>query len=113
MQQPEDTRAGGETTSRWTFLTNHGHVLLTIAADPGIRARDIALRVGITERAAQRIVAELEAAGYLSRWREGRRNHYEVHRDVQLRHPVEQHHDVGQLLRLLSPNTAGKTAPDA
>jgi DNA-binding IclR family transcriptional regulator len=103
MQQPEHEHTGAESTSRWTFLTNHAHVLLTIAADPGIRARDIALRVGITERAAQRIVAELESAGYLTRWREGRRNRYEVHGDVRLRHPVEQHNDVGRLLRLLSP----------
>jgi DNA-binding IclR family transcriptional regulator len=108
MQQPDDTRAGTESTSRWTFLTNHAHVLLTISSDPGIRARDIAQRVGITERAAQRIVAELEAAGYLTRWREGRRNRYEVHRDVRLRHPVEQEHDVGELLRLLAP-----VGPDA
>jgi DNA-binding IclR family transcriptional regulator len=106
MQQPDDMRGATEPASRWTFLTNHAHVLLTIAADPGIRARDIAQRVGITERAAQRIVAELESAGYLTRWREGRRNHYEVHSEVRLRHPVEQHHAVGQLLQLLAPEGA-------
>lgn len=103
--------AGGEQTGgplRWTFLTNYGHVLLAIAHDPGIRLRDIAQRVGVTERAAQRIVADLVSEGYLSRSRVGRRNHYEVHPDLPLRHPLERHHDVGELLRVLRllPNPA-------
>jgi len=88
--------------SSWTFLTNHAHVLLCIARDPGIRLRDVAAEVQITERAAQRIVAELVAAGYISRSREGRRNHYEVHGDLPLRHPLEQRHRIGELLELLS-----------
>jgi hypothetical protein len=92
----------------WTFLTNHAHVLLCIARDPGIRLRDVAAEVQITERAAQRIVAELVDAGYMSRSREGRRNHYEVHGDLPLRHPLEQHHGIGELLELLSP---GAPAP--
>ncbi|MBS1859186.1 MAG: MarR family transcriptional regulator [Acidobacteria bacterium] len=86
---------------RWTFLTNHAHVLLSIAADPGIRLRDVAARVGVTERAAQRIVADLLAEGYLTAEKAGRRNHYEVHKGLPLRHPVEQHAEVGALLRLL------------
>ena len=86
----------------WTFLTNHAHVLLCIARDPGIRLRDVAAEVQITERAAQRIVAELVETGYISRSREGRRNHYEVHGDLPLRHPLEQHHGIGELLELLS-----------
>ena len=94
--------------SRWTFLTNHAHVLLCIAQDPGIRLRDVAGRVGITERATQRIVAELEAGGYLERTRVGRRNHYDLHPEIRLRHPIERHLEVGALLDLLSgisPNT--------
>ena len=70
----------------WTFLTNHAHVLLCIARDPGIRVRDLAQRVGVTERAAQRIVADLIAAEYLERTRDGRRNRYHVRADLPLRH---------------------------
>ncbi|MEO9137671.1 MAG: winged helix-turn-helix domain-containing protein [Jatrophihabitans sp.] len=85
----------------WTFFTNHGHVLFCIAADPGIRLRDVAERVGVTERAAQRIVADLVEAGYLSRVRDGRRNRYEVRTDMPLRHPVENKHRIGEVLTLL------------
>lgn len=88
--------------SHWTFLTNHSHVLLCIAADPDVRLRDVAERVGITERAAQRIVAELEQEGYLSHEKVGRRNHYEVHTDMPLRHPLEDHLAIGALLRVLA-----------
>jgi DNA-binding Lrp family transcriptional regulator len=86
---------------QWTFLTNHAHVLLTIAQDPEIRVRDLAIRVGITERAAQRIVADLVAEGYLVRERVGRRNRYEVCPTRPLRHPVERHAPVGALMALL------------
>ena len=89
---------------RWTFLTNHAHVLLCIAADPGMRLRDVAEEEGITERAAQRIVADLVDAGYLTRTRIGRRNQYQVHPELPLRHPVEQARAVGDLLRLLKPS---------
>lgn len=89
----------------WTFLTNHSHVLICIARDPGIRGRDIAEKVGITERSAQSIIADLVEGGYLTRERVGRRNHYEVHPDLPLRHPVERDHQVGELLRLV--RTAG------
>ena len=85
----------------WTFLSNHGHVLICIAGDPDIRMREVADRVGITERAVQRIVAELEDANVISRARDGRRNHYEVHRDSKLRHPVESHRTVGELLEMV------------
>ncbi len=90
----------GEPT--WTFLTNHGHVLLCISRDPRIRARDIASQVGITERATQSIIADLVAAGYITRSREGRRNRYELHEGLPLRHPIEQAHQVGELLRVLT-----------
>lgn len=82
----------------WTFLTNHARVLISIAEAPGIRLRDIADRIGITERAAQRIVAELESAGYLSHIKKGRRNHYHVRPDAHLRHPLEEDIEIGQLL---------------
>ncbi len=89
----------------WTFLTNHSHVLLCIAENPDVRLREVADQVGITERATQRIVAELEDAGYLSHERIGRRNHYEVHPDLPLRHPLEDHLSIGALLRVLSDRT--------
>lgn len=87
--------------AEWTFFTNHAHVLVCIARDPGIRLRDVAERVGVTERAAQRIVADLVEAGYLHRTRDGRRNHYQVHRELPLRHPVEQDHHIGEILSVL------------
>jgi len=85
----------------WTFFTNHAHVLHCIARDPGIRIRDLAVRVGVTERAAQRLIAELVGAGYLERSRDGRRNRYRVRADLPLRHPVEQPHQVGEILAVL------------
>ncbi len=75
----------------WTFLSNHGHVLVSLAADPEARVRDIAERVGITERAVQMIVADLEAAGYVVRERVGRRNRYSVSTEGRFRHPLEEH----------------------
>jgi DNA-binding MarR family transcriptional regulator len=85
----------------WTFLTNHGHVLLLLSREPTLRLRDLAERVGITERAAQRIVAELVDAGYVTRTRNGRRNRYVVHPRLPFRHPVERAHRVGELLDAL------------
>jgi len=73
----------------WTFLTNHGHVLVSIAQNPHCRARDLAERVGITERTVRRIIAELNEAGYLTFDRQGRRNRYAVHAELQMRHQVE------------------------
>ena len=92
----------------WTFLTNHTHVMLCIARDPDVRLRDVALAVGITERAAQRIVAELEEAGYLERSRVGRRNAYVLRRDLPLRHPLERDRTAGELLAALG----GVSDPD-
>ncbi len=86
----------------WTFLTNHSHVLVCIADDPDIRLREVADKVGITERAVQRIVAELEDAGYLTHQRQGRRNHYEIDAGVPLRHSLENHLEIGTLLRVLA-----------
>ncbi len=85
----------------WTFFTNHAHVFICIAEDPNARIRDLAERVGITGRAIQKIITELEAAGYLTHVREGRRNVYRVRSNRPLRHPVERHHNVTVLLELV------------
>src|SRR4051794_27674194 len=82
----------------WTFLTNHAQVLACIADEPDIRGRDIAARVGITERAAQSIIADLVSCGYVTRSREGRRNRYGINADGPLRHPLHADHTVGELL---------------
>ncbi|MBN9660211.1 MAG: winged helix-turn-helix transcriptional regulator [Acidobacteria bacterium] len=86
---------------RWTFLTNYGHVLLCIASDPQIRLRDVADKVGITERAAQRIVADLIEEGYVESTRHGRRNEYRINASLPLRHPVEEQSQVAALLALI------------
>jgi DNA-binding MarR family transcriptional regulator len=85
----------------WTFLTNHAHVLLLLAKDSEMRMRDAAVAVGITERAVQRIVDDLAAAGHLSIEKDGRRNRYTVHTEMPLRHPVEAHCSVGGLIRFV------------
>lgn len=91
----------------WTFLTNHAHVLLCVARDPGARLRDVAQDVGVTERAAQRIIADLVDAGYLERERQGRRNRYRLHPDGPLRHPLERDHAIGEILHVLTPAQPG------
>jgi DeoR/GlpR family transcriptional regulator of sugar metabolism len=88
-------------------VTNHAHVLQVISANPTARLRDIAETVGITERTAAQIVNDLEGAGYLTKSREGRRNHYDVHEELPLRHPQHRHNTVGDLIRFLqAPATA-------
>jgi DNA-binding transcriptional regulator LsrR (DeoR family) len=86
----------------WTFLTNHSHVLLCLYHNPDMRLRDVARLVGITERMVQKIVADLAGAGYLEITKEGRCNHYRVNADLKLRHPLEMHHTVGELLVILN-----------
>lgn len=99
------TSAGGSShpnaPSRWTFLTNHTHILLCLARDPELRIRDIAELVGITQRAVQRILVELEEAGALNHTREGRRNRYQVNLDCPLRHPLESAHLLRDVLATL------------
>ena len=86
----------------WTFLSNHAHVLICLAGDSDLVLREVALRVGITERAVQKIVADLEEAGALSRQREGRRNRYRINRRLRLRHPLEDHTRIGDLLDVVA-----------
>lgn len=90
----------------WTFLTNYGHVLLCIAADPEIRLKDVADKVGITERSTQRIVADLVEEGYLKLIKVGRRNRYQLRLDLPLRHPIERKNEIGVLLKLLGGKTS-------
>ena len=94
MSSPEDKKT-------WRFLSNHTQVLLCLQRDPDARFRDIAETVGITERAAQRIVSDLIESGYVESERIGRRNHYRVNMDAAMRHPAQDGHDIGELLRLL------------
>lgn len=96
------TLENGQEVRTWTFLTNHARVLLEIARNPHARLRDMADTAGITERAAQTIVADLEAAGYLTRTRVGRRNHYTVDPNRRFRHPAEADHRIEGLLSLFT-----------
>jgi hypothetical protein len=91
-----------DTTPRWAFLTNHARALICIERDPGARLREIGERVGITERAAHRIVAELLAAGYITRTRNGRRNRYTINPDLPLPDPIVRGQNVGDLLTVLA-----------
>ncbi len=90
-----------ELVADWTFLSNHAHVLICLSQNPELRMRDIAVQVGVTERAVQRIVSDLEAADILIRERDGRRNRYQIHMDRPLRHPLESHRTVGDLLGII------------
>ena len=96
-----NTNRSPETSAAWTFLSNHGHVLVCIVRDPNVRVREIAQAVGVTERAVQRILSELEEAGVIVRTRQGRRTHYEVNERQPLRHPIEARHSVGELVRVV------------
>jgi DNA-binding MarR family transcriptional regulator len=87
----------------WTFLTNHFHVLACLSRDSELRIRDLADLIGITERATVRILSQLEASGYLTKTRVGRRNHYTVHGELPLRHPLNTEHQIGELLRVIEP----------
>jgi len=102
-----ESQSANEAPRDWTFLTNHARVLMCIAADPDVRLRDVAATVGITERATQHIVQQLEEAGYLERERVGRRNRYQLHTDRPLRHPMDREHNLGELLDVLGAATPG------
>jgi MarR family len=98
-----------DATPGWSFLTNHARVLLCIAHDSGIRLREIGEAVGITERAAHRIVVELAAAGYISRRRNGRRNHYTIQSHLPLPDPLARGQKVGDLLAILAGQPRAET----
>ena len=90
------------TTHGWTFLTNHAHVLAVLHNDPEKVLREVALAVGITERAVQRIIHDLEEGGFIQRERVGRQNRYRIKKNQSLRHPIESHRTIGELLSLIS-----------
>jgi DNA-binding Lrp family transcriptional regulator len=96
-------------TASWSFLTNHAQVLLCIANDPGVRLRDIGDAVGITERAAHRIVSELAEAGYISRKRNGRRNHYTIQSHLPVPDPLAREQRLGDLLTILGGQRLAET----
>src|SRR5215469_10377547 len=106
MSDPDD-RGGGS----WTLLTGHGHVLVEIARNPEARIRDISAAAGITERTAQAIVADLEAAGYITRTRTGRRTRYTVNPDSLFRHSAQDGHRVGPFLALLTDPSEDAAPP--
>ncbi|HWQ01274.1 MAG TPA: winged helix-turn-helix domain-containing protein [Gaiellaceae bacterium] len=100
-----------ENEHTWRFLSNHTQVLLCISRDPNMRFRDIAQIVGITERATQRIVADLIDAGYIDRERVGRRNRYHLNTDIKMRHAAQADHEIGELLNLFELPAGGDSRP--
>lgn len=86
---------------KWTFLSNHSHVLICLHRDPTLTLREVANRVGITERSVQRILGELEEAGYLTRERQGLKNRYRFRINAPLRHPIESHRKISDLIKLI------------
>jgi len=90
--------------STWTFLTNHSHVLLCLVESPSIKMREIAEKVGITERAVQNIIADLRKEGYIDREKKGRRNKYKINTEMHLKHPLEEHKTMADLIRLIYNN---------
>jgi len=105
MSSPEQPKT-------WTFLTNHAQVLLCLAENPDIRLRDVASRIGITERAAQRILAELVDSGYVETSRVGRRNRYTVDRDHAMRHTQQLGHGIGALIDAMGATRASRERSD-
>lgn len=97
-----DPDAAAAAVRGWTFLSNHAHVLILLAAEPDLVLREVAGRVGITERAVQNILSDLEREGLVERTREGRRNRYELRLDSPLRHPLEAHRSVRELVDLVN-----------
>jgi len=87
--------------SKWTFLTNHLHVVLCLHRDNRVTVRQLATQIGITERSVQRILSELVEVKAISRKRDGRRNQYQINYEYRLRHPLEKNHSIGELLELL------------
>jgi len=112
MGDPDQNGSSSSSGGSWTLLTGHGHVLVEIARNPEARIRDISAAAGLTERTVQAIVADLEAAGYITRSRTGRRTRYTVRRDSQFRHPAQEGLQVGPFLALLAvADEEGRTTP--
>lgn len=99
--QQRPTPAGDPAPAGWSFLTNHAHTLVCLARNPDQTLREVANNIGVTERAVQRIVSDLEQAGVLTRHRLGRRNRYEIHTDVPMVNPGEDQCEVGDLLKVM------------
>ena len=108
--EPWSTNVGRSPVPEWSFLTNHARVLLCIARDPGVRLRDIAAALGITERTAYGIVTDLTVSGYIEKERDGRRNRYRIEHRLPLREPTARERTVGEVLTLLA-DFAAPTAP--
>ena len=106
VTSPTESAKARQDRKPWTFLTNHARVLICIARDPELRVRDVAQKIGITERAAQLIITDLEEAGYLVRTRVGRRNTYTINGDRPFRHPAEADHDVQDLIEVFLAETS-------
>ena len=100
--QSPSTAENDKTSHVWTFLTNHAHVLVVLHSDPEKVLREVAIEVGITERAVQRIIQDLEEGGFIQRERVGRRNRYRILKGKSLRHPIEAHRKIGDLLKLIA-----------
>jgi MarR family len=114
MTDADGSNGSSHQPNGWTFFTNHAHVLFCIARDPELRLRDVAVLVGITERAVQRIVTDLEDGGYLEVSKEGRRNRYHLNSELPLRHPIEHHCTLTGLVDLVvsdRPELGGNGAP--
>lgn len=110
-EQESAPTAPATTPTEWTFLTNHSHVLIFLNSRPEATQREVAAGVGITERAVQRILGELESAGAITRERSGRRNNYHVNPALPLRHPLESHRTIGDLLDAVRLGTARPGKP--
>ena len=92
---------------KWTFLTNHFHVLIQLHSNPSLVLREVARQIGITERAVQRIISDLEDGNIIKRQRVGRKNRYRINLDEPLRHPLEANHTIGELLDLIVSDSSG------
>ncbi len=108
IKKPAPTQIASATEASWTFLSNHTHVLVCLAGNEELTVRDIASEVGITERAVMRILSDLDAGGVLERERDGRRNRYRIDVKMPLRHPLEQHCTIGDILTLVNGSPSSK-----
>jgi DNA-binding transcriptional ArsR family regulator len=109
IKKPVSIQAASTAEAGWTFLSNHTHVLVCLAGNEELTVRDIASEVGITERAVMRILSDLEAGGVLERERDGRRNRYRIDVKMPLRHVLEQHCTIGDILALVNGPPSTKT----